>query len=540
MPRVETYGGPRVSRQFVRGPRASGNVPTGLGSVATAIQDVGTAVQNINNRIAITEAEEASLNFEREKNELFFNPDTGYFNSQGRDAYDQAQGISEALDQLKSKYSDGIQSNRARQLFDRSANQQITRSRVDINRHASNGLSAWELATIQARTENSLESASLYWNDQQRLQVQSAVGRQAVIDSARMQGITGEALNERLQTYDSSFAKSVIQAASANSAISGKQAMDRFGGRLEGPDRLKMEGLIAQKTQQEKDRNDANQAILTAGVMVDTYDDRESIREEVNKIKDPELRKKTMSESMRQFNIKRQAQDEARAAAFETAESHIFEGGSALTYQAEDPEGWQRLSPGQKRSIESGKMVSTDWNTYSELMTLPKDKLAKVNPVDHFSKLAPAQRSSLIAAVKSANGTGSSQNRIDSQPGRTRASQTTLAVEQILGKKSKWNTEKKQQANAFYDLLDRENDYRKQQLGRELDSQEYTQMLSELTRTVTIERSLLGADFLAPDVDRTVIDIPPENLNVLSDFLRANNIPVTADNLVKAQRQAER
>jgi len=63
-------------------------------------------------------------------------------------------------------------------------------------------------------------------------------------------------------------------------------------------------------------------------------------------------------------------------------------------------------------------------------------------------------------------------------------------------------------------------------------------VLSDLTREVTIERSAFGIDFLAPDVEQNVTEIPPENVRTLSKFLRDNGVPVTADNLLKAQRQA--
>ena len=107
-----------------------------------------------------------------------------------------------------------------------------------------------------------------------------------------------------------------------------------------------------------------------------------------------------------------------------------------------------------------------------------------------------------------------------------------------MGKKSKWNDEKRNKANSFYDLLDGEVQHREEQKGSSLSSAEFTDVLSELTREVTIERSAFGVDFLYPDVEQNVTEIPPENVRTLSKFLRDNGVPVTADNLLKAQRQA--
>ena len=518
---------------------ASAGVAAIQGNIQAAqgLVDVAQAGAQLKQRVDTTSAEEALVAFEKDKNNLFFDPDNGYFNTQGKNAYDNATNANESLSKLKKQYGENLSVN-ARTMFDKAADAQLARSQADIARHSAKGLKAWEVATIRSQVENTIENASLYWNQPDKLRVQNALGRQAVLDAAETEGIGPEATNERLQTYDSSFAKNSITAATNNSSAEGAAMLEKQGGMLEGPDRIKIEKDIAAKANAEKIQSDSQQAIVNGKRLVDTYDSREDIRDEIEKIEDPELRKKTNTEAMRQFNLKKQAETEAQTEAFDRAESHVIDGGSAETFQAEDPEGWERLSAKQKRSVQSGKAVITDWNVYSELMTLPKEQLSKVNPAEHFHQLSPGERKSLISAVKSAGGTGSSADRIDHQIGRTRNSQTTAAVEQVLGKKSKWNDTKRQQANSFYDLLYGEVKFRESQKGSSLSSQEFTDTLSDLTREVTIERSALGIDILAPDVEQNVTDIPPENVRVLSKFLRDNGIPVTSDNLLRAQRQA--
>jgi len=542
---VVRYQPDQVQTQTVSQPRA--NAASGVaaiqreaqGNIQTAqgLANLAVAGADIKQRVDTTLAEEAIVAFEKDKNDLFFNAESGYFNTQGKNAYDNASSATESLAELKKRYGDNLNSN-ARTMFDKSADAHIMRSESDIARHSAKGLKAWEVATVQAQVENTIENSSLYWNQPGKLRVQNALGRQAVIDASEMEGIGAEATNERLQTYDSSFAKSTINAAVSTSSAEGQSSLDKYGDRLEGHDRIKIEKMIASKTEAEKTQANSQQAIINGARIVDSFESREDIRTEVNQIDDPELRKKTMTEAMRQFNLKKQGEKEDQTEAFDRAESHIVEGGSAETYQAEDPEGWQRLSAKQKKSIEVGKAVVTDWNTYSNLMTLPKSQLANVDPTEHFHQLAPGERRSLVSAVKSANGQGSAGDKIDHQVGRTRNSQTTLAVEQILGKKNNWDDEKIQKANAFYDLLDGEVQFREQQKGSKLSSQEFTDVLSDLTREVTIEKSALGLDFLAFDEDLSVTDLPPENVRVLSKFLRDNGISVTSENLLKAQRQA--
>ena len=443
MPTIVQYGPSQVSTQVVAQPLAKAAQKGAFGqAIGKGILDVVKAGAALKQRVDVTSAEESLVQFERSKNDLFFNPESGYFNTQGKNAYDNSTAATQSLEALKKQYGESLNSN-AKRLFDRSADRHITRSNLDITRHASKGLKAWEITTLESQTENSIENASLYFNDPDRLKVQNVLGRQAVIDSSEMMGLGPEATAEKLQTFESSFAKSSINAATQSSAVEGKVALQDYGDRLEGPDKVKMESLIEKKEKVEKTQNDARVAVATATRLVDQYDDRSDAMEEVNKIEDEDLRKKTMTETMSQFSRKKQAESEARASSFEDAESHILKGGSAESFQATNPEEWETLSTKQQRSIESGVVATTDWNTYSDLMLLPKAELAKVDPTEHFDKLAKTERSRLISAVKSAGGTGSPKDKVDHQVGRTRSAQTTAAVEQFFGKQSQWRQNKK-------------------------------------------------------------------------------------------------
>lgn len=541
MPRIATYQPDQQLTEVTRQPRADASAANAVfqSNIQTtrSLAGVAEAAANMKNRIDTTSAEEALVQFERDKNNLFFNPEAGYFNSKGRDAYDGAGVAGKALVDLKEKYGEKLNGN-ARLMFDRAADNHITKAQVDISRHASTGLKAWEVATSEARVENSIENASTYWNQPEELRVQNALGRQAVIDVAEREGVGTEVLNERLQTFESSFSKAAVTAALNSSSSDAEKLLDKMSDRLEGPDKVKIEKAIEAKKKAEKIQSDSQQAIINGGRFVEQYEDRESIRNEVNKIEDPELRKKVMTESMRQFELKKKAESEARSKSFEDAESHVLNGGSAETFKAEDPEGWARLSAKQKRSIESGESVVTDWNAYYDVILMDDPDLAKIDPSKYLHKLAPAQRNKLASAIKVAKGKSSSKEKIDHQVGRTRNSQMTSVIQQILGKKSKWNKDDLMKADVFYSLVDEELTFREGQEGRLLSSEEFTKLLSDMTRKVIIKRSFLSFDILARDEELSVTDMPPEDIRVLSKHLRDNGITVTADNLMEAQRQA--
>ncbi len=532
MPRVAQYQ-PQVRSQVARGARAPQvDVSSGTQALAQGIDRLGQGLAARQERIDATEAEDALVSFERDANDALYNSENGYFNSQGRDAFDNSESIRKRLTELQGQYSAGIKSPNATNRFKQATDRMLTSNFRTIDRHASSGLQAWEIATSKARVENSIENASLNYADPERLAVNLELGRQSVIDQMDMQGLTGEAKAEALQTFESSFATSAITAAINSSSVEGQAALDQYGDRLEGPAKAKLNGQLERVKAAEKTQRDANAAIATATSIVSQYDSRNDALDEVNKIKDPELRDATLRQVTFEFNQRSKAEAEARTASFEEAESHLLEGGTAQSYQLQDPDGWDRLSAKQKQLINKGAQVQTDWSEFTSVMTLPRNELSKVDPDDYTDKLAPAERTKLANAVIAANGGGGKGGRVDSQVGRTRAQQTTSALEQMLGKKKRdWGDKQTSRANQFYSLLDDEVSFREEQKGGQLSSQEYTQLLGDLSRETVLDRSFFGVDFLVADTEFSIANVPTERINSYTEFLRRNNTVVTGGNI---------
>ncbi len=531
MPRVEQYGGQRVQTQVVSGPRArTPDVSSGSNALSSAL--AGTAanlsqeVIKYQERVDTTAAEEALLQFEKSKNDSFFNPETGYFNTNGRNAYDGASGARKNLEALRTKYSQGLDSAGARRMFDRAAAAQIARSDVDIARHASSGLQAWEVATLDAQVENSMENATLYWNDPKRLSVQREIGRQSVIDSAQMQGITGAALAERLQTYDSAFSTGAVNAAIRTGSQRGEELYEASKARIEGPDRIKIEDAIAAKKQQEATQALAAESITRATGIVSRAKTRQEVIDEVNLIDDLDLRDKTMRQALQKYGQNKAAESETRANSFEQGERFVFDGGTPEEFQASNPDAWDALSPKQQKALQKGEPVSTDWVKFSGLMTLPKAQLAKVDPTDHLTYLAPQQRNSLISAVKSARNTSSGSGKTDAQVGRARTTQVASVAREIFGKTGDLKGDKLGQYNTFHDLLSSEVDYREEQKGGSLTDDEFTGVLNGLVRKTVQEGFIFDSEY-------DLTDIPREEIPALTNRLRRGGYEVSSANLLK-------
>lgn len=564
MAKIVQYQPNQVQTQVAAKPQAQ-NVSSAAfgGDIAEGFAAVAKISFDIKQRVDTTSAEEALVNFEREKNKVFFDPDNGYFNTQGRNAYDKSTETTEALNKLKRDYGDKLNP-QARMMFDSVADKHITKSNVDIARHASKGLKAWEVATVESQVENTLENASLYWrdslgplkkDDQGRiiptdLDVQLKLGQDHVRQAAQMQGLGPEATAEKLQTYNSSFAGATIAAALQSSAAEGKAAYEKLQTKLEGPDKVKVQTAIEKKEKSEKTQADANAAVLTAGRLVNQYDNREDIINEINKIKDPELRKKTQTETMVQFNQKKTAEKETAAKHYDTAIDFVNRGGTPMQFQSANPEAWEGMTSKQQNNLLAGKHMTTDQVRFNSVLSLPRSELAKVDPTDYADIFKPSDVSKLRSAVDKAK-KGQSVTSI-----QTPAKKIKLVAEQFFGKEKTWANNKTKSAKVQALMNDAQGiiEAAEEDKGGKLTPSELDKVLSTYSREFAAERSAFGFDWLASDLNINLKNAEPEQITELGkltdrlgdtavketvDFLESKDQPVTVENIIKVMRKAK-
>jgi hypothetical protein len=549
MPKIAQYQPNQVQTQVVSQPLAP-DAPRGAFDtpVMRGLTDIAKSSFEMKKRIDTTSAEEAVVLFEREKNDLFFNPDNGYFNSQGRDAYDRAQDAVKAINDLKKKHGSSL-TPQARMMFDKVADQHITRSQLEIGRHSSQGLKAWETGTLESQVENTIENASLYWGDSDKLKVQNALGRQAIFDSAELQGLSYEETAEKVQTYDSAFAKSAIEAATQSSAANGKIMLEQYGDRLEGPDKIKIEKLIEQKTKIEKTKIDAQVATATATRLNEQYDNLDDMINEVEKIEDLELRKKALTEVRTRYNMKKAAEKEREADYYNEGIEFINNGGTAFEFQAANPEAWEGMSAKQRNNILAGKHMTTDQIKFNTLLSLPRKELADVNPTDYVDQFRKEDVAKLRTAVDKAK-RGQSITSVQSP-----SQKITLVAEKFFGKKSTWkgNKVKSEKVQELMNTVQGDIEAAEEDKGGKLTPTEIDDVIANFSRRFVVERSTLGFDWLAPDLEIDLSNTPSKDIAELSQFvdqygedviqkavdkLNENDKPVNATTILNTLRQA--
>lgn len=551
MPRVEQYGGPRVDTAVVRGPQAQALPASAfkLNAVADTVESVGKTFATVAERVAVTEAEQTALAFERDKNKMFFDPDSGYFNTKGKTAYDGAQGAAQALDQLKEKYAGQLSTPAAQRAFNQVAARHVASAQNDIMRHASTGLKTWETATVAAQAENSIENAALYHNDNDKLAVQMELGIRAVRDAAEMGGVGAEAAEQNIKTFKSSFASTAITAAAQTSAAAGTQLLEKYRDNLTGPAIVKVEKMLETKTKEEKVKADSDFAVIRAGSILDDYeDDLAGAFAEVEKEEDLDRRKALMSQVSAQFNRQKAAKSEARYGAWQDFQETQRTGSATLEeWKATNKEAWTALSEEQKRKAESGELIKTDKELYHSLLRMPADEFMKEDVTDQYStQIAPADMTRLLERRKSI-----SEGKENTQ---LRATSTIMSsvVEGIFGAKKTRNKKTTESVNEFYDLMQGAIEDAESAKGAKLTPTEVQALTGKLGADIVVEykhwfdtevtaKNTPVADVVAMNTALLRVGNTPETrqqIVAIREFLVDNKRPITVQTIAAAWNQA--
>lgn len=525
MPKISRRTEGPVRTEVVKGPRAQGLPAAAFGDaqLIKGAADVAKSFAGMKDRIDTTMAEEGMVKFERAKNDLFFNPDSGYFKTQGKNAYDSSTDVRDALTKLAKSHADTMPSARSKQMFNDVANLHITSGETDIMRHATKGFQAWEVATVEAQSENALEGAALNWNDPEKLRRDRALGRDAVKTAAKMQGITGEALNERYETYESAFASQTIDAAMQHGSTAAEDALKNNRKRLEGGLADIYDNKIASLKGEEQEQSQTNQAITVATRLFDKHEgDRTKVLEDLKGVEDDAVRQEALKEASRMMNEKDKADLQYRTDANEAAEADIYAGGSVAEFKLQNKDQWGSLTTKQKRTLEAGRPPQNNWNDWHDVMSKSPRQIREMTPNQiekAMSNLDAGHRDKLYTMWKKPGDI--------SQVGRSRAMQTRDSVASIINKKKfRWNDDDRKKTDRLYSLFDDELRHREEQLGRDLDSDEYTNMLANFTNKAIIEGFIF-------DTEKGVEDIPEEHYGAIAQNLRDNNIAVTAPNMLR-------
>lgn len=536
MPKIPSLTSPQVSTQVTPGARAR-PVHSGAGQLAGALSSAAGALAGplaeYQREMDTTAAESALTDLQRRRNDIFFAPDTGYFHTQAQAAVDGAGPTREALAKARREIEERLKTPEARRAFSRAADTVITNALVDIDKHTANGINVAAKLSVEAKLENTLENAALYWSQPERLAEGRIIGEEAVLESLRLAGIRdSEITAERLQTFRSEYAAAAINSALQTSATEAQALFDRFGPEgeniLEGPRAQELRGRLSSK-------RDAEKAILIAeAALAEGGESRQAVLAAVAREKDPTVRAAARSQAMTLFTQQKVAIAEAQSDALDTAAA---EGLSAVEMENRYPDEWARLSKKQKAAVRSGAYVTTNWPVYFEILSKDREELLVFAATEGFSNamavLAPTER----AAVRKLVGDAVTPGKPETNPaGRTRATETTARLLELMNETSVNDLGKgqREQLNALYEMVEvARQQAQEEKNGRALTNAEYREVLDGVVRETVVSRDL---KLFKVSSSRDVSDLGAEELRAATRVLEESGLPVISSNLFLAHR----
>jgi len=409
MPEISQYGGPKVGIQVAEGPHAS-TLPKEAFEKPN-LMPAFEAARQIKQRADQAQAEDTMLSFEKQKNQILYDPQSGYFSSQGKAAYDGAHKTNQALNKLVQDHADQIGDPTARQAFVKTATMHVIDAERGIMQHSLNGLKAWETSTTKAQTESALQNAPLYRNDPEHLGVQFELGKQAVIDAAHHEGMTdGDVIAQRVKDYTSTFYSATISAAIHDGSENGIQSLNKYGDNITEPDRIKLKNELEKKQKEEETSFISSTSIAVGRSIADQYYDQgldKAFAEIDNKYPDPKMNKEIRKEVASNFRMRDYEKQRDQTNAADAAEQFLqaSKPGDVRTvndFKTQYPDQWNKIPPSVQNQLEAGKFTVTNPDTLLKIQSMSMPELADLNTAQVADQLSAPDRKAVQKLVDDA------------------------------------------------------------------------------------------------------------------------------------------
>ncbi len=222
MPRVETDRIARVESTSFSGRQNIQATPEDFGfGIGAEVERIGFEMQQEDDE---TRANDALTQYNQGMRDLMHNPETGYLNQKGENAYRNFSTTNEQIESLRQQLADDLDNDRQRDLFLRTSQKQTDSYLDSASRHASSERQVWLKATQEASVEDTIEDAAANYTQPDIVRNNMIKGEMTLQEMASDEGWSKEVLNERLDDYRSNAHISVMNRMVANNDYESAQA----------------------------------------------------------------------------------------------------------------------------------------------------------------------------------------------------------------------------------------------------------------------------------------------------------------------------
>lgn len=396
---------------------------TGLPELAQGVGRLVDQGLKIRQEAARNDAQDALNAFREEKRTLLYDPDTGYYTTRGREAYEKVPEVTESLQTLRDKYAGQLGTGYSRDLFTERADADVTQALGSIDQHGIAGNQQWQQTVARGAQDGAVADAVFLGSQtavpsvdggppENRLAERWRDGRAAVIDELRSKGLVDSSVRDAilqgkdipadstvaqsLRSFDSRYFAAAISAQVDQDLPTAEHLMSQYGGYLRGQ---QYDAVVKQI----KAKKDAVYIETTASDLV-TGADSPSAALAATKDVPAEYRARVRGQVSSLLSLQRNAQQMSQAKAFEELEKVRRENPSwsADVLQAKYPALWDQLSAPLQDKLAHYETTHTNWGVYQKYveMTPAQLKNAPLDPLLMY--LAPAERKQVMGWIDKA------------------------------------------------------------------------------------------------------------------------------------------
>jgi|GEM_PF-5348008 len=191
------------------------------------------------------QAKNAYVDYSNQMRDALFNPKTGYYALQGKDAVDAYQPTLDHLNQLRQQTMSGLANDQQRKLFDNIA---LKRTEIELDgmaRHSAGQQRAYQDQSSDAVLQTNLSDAASYYNDDKRFGLAVRSGLAEISNHAADTGQPPELEAQRRSQFLSAAWKSRIDRMAIDDPVGARDLyQSQAMGQMTGQDQSQTEKLL--------------------------------------------------------------------------------------------------------------------------------------------------------------------------------------------------------------------------------------------------------------------------------------------------------
>lgn len=531
MPVVQTYDSPQVRNNALPDTRQRLDSRGAFGeAISIGLQDaasVAGAIQEDRQKQEDAAAiKQATSQLRKDINQLTYLDEGAYYNLQGKAAYDGYQVALSEIEKRQQAIGETL-TPRQRDQFAQVAMQYVDREADAMSRHAAQGRTTWMNEQDESTILLAQEDGSLRWNQNEEYAGQIT---KSIQNLAKRNGWTPEKTQLAVTEKLSAMHKSAIDNILVQNPKMAKDYFEQHKESIAPSMRDDIQALInetvdAQWVQDKGDLIRVSGGSLTA---------RLNQARELTK-NDPQRRKELTSQIEHDYRLEKAAEAEAQTDAYDALTQRALDGMSGAELRRNYPSQWNQLSASQRVALSKPQNADTktDLNAlyqYRGLLADGNKEAAREFFLSNANRFSRSDSKSIIKELQSPREVPT--NLIGDKAAFDTAVEGLLGKEPTKGSNRKdWNRKYTVLAGMYQTRL---QEFKDENQVKNVPEPDRRRILDELQISMLRKDTFLGIDFLNPDEDVTLNDIPADELEAIRDYMeRDGAFAITPENILK-------